>query len=366
VCSEDRKLLEEYGLVLERLQPSDLERWFDHLALVFDKTGRGYFVDHFNAEPDLDSILVIKSPIKNSILSTMRIFDQQIVVGDTLRRCAGVGEVSTKVEWRGKGLASILLRALESLMISKSFFIASLHTSSVSFYAKFGYKLVPMMFRTVTAQIMPTKATNLDISPISSITPEWIDLHHQACASRNFQGMLFRDEACWQTRIPQEVQRQCGRQQSLKTFSSAPLDPKLPLPPYSGFQFIDIADERKKAVCLSAQYPEIRNLVKIRELLVSDELLADLPLLEMVLSALIIASVDPSWTNFRIHCPEPIWNSVFAKLLVSSKMEIGGIQCIGVEVDTSDGIMYKHLGGDESALEHFSNQAHLFLSLDAF
>ena len=81
VCSEDRKLLEEYGLVLERLQPSDLERWFDHLALVFDKTGRGYFVDHFNAEPDLDSILVIKSPINNSILSTMRIFDQQIVVG---------------------------------------------------------------------------------------------------------------------------------------------------------------------------------------------------------------------------------------------------------------------------------------------
>ena len=81
VSSSDQKALEALGLTLERLSSADLDAWFDHVAAVFSKTGRGYFVDHFEAEPTLDSILVIKDPKSNAILSTMRLFDQKIVLG---------------------------------------------------------------------------------------------------------------------------------------------------------------------------------------------------------------------------------------------------------------------------------------------
>lgn len=80
VSPSDQQALQSLGLVLERLNPDDLEAWFDHVAEVFSKTGRGYFVDHFEAEPNFQSILVIKDPKSKAILSTMRIFDQQIML----------------------------------------------------------------------------------------------------------------------------------------------------------------------------------------------------------------------------------------------------------------------------------------------
>lgn len=34
------------------LESKELEEWFDHLALVFESTGRPYFVRHWNNDPN--------------------------------------------------------------------------------------------------------------------------------------------------------------------------------------------------------------------------------------------------------------------------------------------------------------------------
>lgn len=81
VSSTDLKLLESVGATIEQLKEDDLEEWFDHVALVFSKTGRGYFVDHYNAQPTLKYILVAKSAETGHIISTMRIFEHHIVIG---------------------------------------------------------------------------------------------------------------------------------------------------------------------------------------------------------------------------------------------------------------------------------------------
>lgn len=81
ITDTDLKLLESLGAKIERLEEGDLEPWFDHVAMVFDKTGRGYFVDHYLAQPVLKFILVIKKAESKNILSTMRIFEHQIVLG---------------------------------------------------------------------------------------------------------------------------------------------------------------------------------------------------------------------------------------------------------------------------------------------
>lgn len=81
LSKSDEQALQSLGLVLERLHKNDLEAWFDHVAEVFASTGRGYFMDHYEAEPNLSSILVVKHPSTNVILSTMRYFDQRITLG---------------------------------------------------------------------------------------------------------------------------------------------------------------------------------------------------------------------------------------------------------------------------------------------
>lgn len=80
VCKSDAKTLETHGLLLERLNESDLELWFDHVAEVFATTGRGYFIDHYLAQPDLNDILVIKHAQTKQILSTCRFFRQHVIL----------------------------------------------------------------------------------------------------------------------------------------------------------------------------------------------------------------------------------------------------------------------------------------------
>lgn len=276
--------------------------------------------------------------------------------------------MSTKVEWRGKGLASILLRALEKLMISKSFFVSSLHTSSVSFYSKFGYKLIPMAYVSSAVRSLSAKSsttTNIEIQPILKITPDWIELHTQKCLHGSYHGLLIRSDSYWKVRMPQEVHRLCGRKLNLKAFSESPLDHELPFSPYCGFQFTDKIDSSKRAVFLSAQYPDQGPLVKIRELLVSTKLLEDKSLLSEVLETMLNASVEPSWTDYRLLCPGPIWNEIFDVVLPPSNSFVG-LEFGETSIDDSDGIMYKSLVPGFNGLEDITVENHVFLSLDAF
>lgn len=253
-------------------------------------------------------------------------------------------------------------------MISKSFFVSSLHTSSVSFYSKFGYNLIPVAYVSSTVRsssFKQSKTTNIELQPILKITPDWIDLHTQKCLDGVYHGLLTRDDGYWKVRMPQEVHRLCGRKLNLKAFSESPLDPELPFSPYCGFQFIDKIDCSKKAVFMSAQYPEKGPLVKIRELLVSKELLEDKSLLAEVLETMLNASVEPSWTNYRLVCPGPIWNEIFDIVLQPSN-HFAGIELAEKSVDTSDGIMYKSLVPGFNGLEGITVENHVFLSLDAF
>lgn len=81
VSAEDKTKLDSLGLTVDHLQPQELDAWLDHVALVFENTGRGYFEDHFRCKPDYASVLVVKTLSTNVIVSTMRIFDHQITYG---------------------------------------------------------------------------------------------------------------------------------------------------------------------------------------------------------------------------------------------------------------------------------------------
>eukprot|EP01087_Luapelamoeba_hula_P019243 TRINITY_DN6350_c1_g1_i3.p1 TRINITY_DN6350_c1_g1~~TRINITY_DN6350_c1_g1_i3.p1 ORF type:complete len:378 (+),score=72.89 TRINITY_DN6350_c1_g1_i3:279-1412(+) len=73
------------------------------------------------------------------IVSTVRVFDRRAYLNGALVRAGGIGEVSTRSEHRGRGLASRLLRAAERTMCDTGMTFGLLHTDSHGFYARLGW-----------------------------------------------------------------------------------------------------------------------------------------------------------------------------------------------------------------------------------
>lgn len=294
-------------------------------------------------------------------------------------RCAGVGEVSTHPDWRNKGLAGILLRALQRLMISEGFSVSSLHTSSVNFYSKFGYNLLSMEYVTATVQCGNEEdvSEKLGFQALDAVTPVWRSLYERLCDEHALQGIVLRNEEYWTNRIPKEVQRQCGKKNREKNISVLPLSANTVFSHGCGFQWIDPSDSSKCAVFLSAQiegYDERMPVLKIVELIASQSLLSDIEAWRMVLSTFINKSVRCDWKEFSLKCPGAIWKKFVEPSLWSSDAALGAYCLKNIELSTSDGIMYKILpnqldGMDnvlDDKLEPLKHPNHIFLPLDGF
>ena len=136
---------------IENLDPQDYEKWLDHCKEVFVNASRSYFKMHFENDPDrfMSSILVIKD--KSQIASAVRVFHRRSFFGGKVFSMGGIGEVATKEEYRGKGMAGELLSAAVSCMERYGMEISQLGAGSqvIDYYAKKGWRSVPYSERTV-------------------------------------------------------------------------------------------------------------------------------------------------------------------------------------------------------------------------
>lgn len=62
------------------LRLDELDKWFDHLAVVFDTTPRTYFVNHWESDPfrKIEGIQVAIDQSTGKIASTLRVFQREI------------------------------------------------------------------------------------------------------------------------------------------------------------------------------------------------------------------------------------------------------------------------------------------------
>lgn len=136
------------GVEYRSLKEEELDQWFDHCATVFTKTPREYFVRHWEHDPTRD-IGGIKVAIYNgSIISTVRVFLRKAYLNGESVLVGGIGEVSTRPEYRRQGLASKLLQAAIQFMQEKGVIISMLHTGSAApLYASKGWKSTDFAFR---------------------------------------------------------------------------------------------------------------------------------------------------------------------------------------------------------------------------
>eukprot|EP01116_Phalansterium_solitarium_P021587 TRINITY_DN6779_c0_g1_i1.p1 TRINITY_DN6779_c0_g1~~TRINITY_DN6779_c0_g1_i1.p1 ORF type:complete len:350 (+),score=86.99 TRINITY_DN6779_c0_g1_i1:92-1141(+) len=204
------------------LKEDQIEEWLDHLDEVFEATPRSYFAGHFvhDVTPDLEGIRVAIDKRTGRIVATVRVFIRKMFWDGAVVPVGGIGEVSTKAAWRGKGLASTLLNQALHYMKSRGLHCSSLHTSKAApVYAKLGWRAVPRI--TIRRPIddlvrRAAETTGAAAGVFGKVLPlNWTDLPmvdalmplYSQYASR-WNGPLVRaSHRYWQQWVPNEPHR---------------------------------------------------------------------------------------------------------------------------------------------------------------
>lgn len=174
------------------LNPDEFEAWLDHVTHVFSG-GRQYFSNHWYNDPwkDFEGIRVAVDD--GQIVSTVRVFIRKMYFHGEQITVGGIGEVSTRTEYRKKGIATQLLLDSIEFMESKDIAISMLHGSQ-RIYSIEGWEKVD---RYVAKKTIIGKAQHeWNIHPFNfedtNEVKQIAELYHNY--SQRFNGIFVRDE----------------------------------------------------------------------------------------------------------------------------------------------------------------------------
>lgn len=174
------------------LNPDEFEAWLDHVTHVFSG-GRQYFSNHWYNDPwkDIEGIRVAVDD--GQIVSTVRVFIRKMYFHGEKITVGGIGEVSTRTEYRKKGIATQLLLDSIEFMESRDIAISMLHGSQ-RIYSNEGWEKVNRYVakKSITGKVQHTWV----IRPMNFEDPNEVkqiaDLYHNY--SERFNGIFVRDE----------------------------------------------------------------------------------------------------------------------------------------------------------------------------
>ncbi|MDP4085321.1 MAG: GNAT family N-acetyltransferase [Bacillota bacterium] len=177
------------------LRKDELDAWFEHCVYVFsggreDPLLKGTFMNHFYMDPNrnLEGILVAIEG--DQIISTVRIFGRKAYFWGKEITVGGIGEVSTRPEHQGKGLAYRLLKEAVEQMREKGIVLSMLR-GTATIYCKLGWikttaymKIATVIGRNELAYHMRPADFNYDCHLLKSVYKEF---------SKRFNGAFTRD-----------------------------------------------------------------------------------------------------------------------------------------------------------------------------
>ena len=126
------------------LYPEELEAWLDHVTSVFTG-GRQYFSNHWHNDPWRDPEGIRIAIDNGAIVSTVRVFIRKMFLHGESITVGGLGEVSTRPEYRRRGIATQLLKDSIQFMESREIAVSSLHGSQ-RIYSVEGWEKVPRYY----------------------------------------------------------------------------------------------------------------------------------------------------------------------------------------------------------------------------
>ena len=197
-----------YNYIVETLSPCDFDEWVAHCGSIFE-VGPEYFRRHFVSDPhrDYNSVFIIKNE-EGKIISTVRVFQRQVYIGEKIYKMGGIGEVSTNTNYRRWGLSAKLLDAATDYMIKNDFYLSMLGTGYHSHYAKHGF----MQVKSYNKNISNTKINNgttPDIRPLNSDNfHDMAMLYNKYCV--NLNCCMVRTKEYWEVWCEKEINNPYG------------------------------------------------------------------------------------------------------------------------------------------------------------
>ncbi|MYB94584.1 GNAT family N-acetyltransferase [Candidatus Poribacteria bacterium] len=179
------------------LYPDELEAWLDHVTHVFSG-GRQYFSNHWHNDPWRDPEGIRIAVDNGTIVSTVRVFIRKMFLHGEPVSVGGIGEVSTRPEYRQRGLATQLLKDSIRFMESRDIVMSSLHGSQ-RIYSIEGWEKVPRYY--AKQSIAAKKQVTWDVRPANfdnHAEVERIAALYDAYA-RKFNGTFVRDDMAYWT-----------------------------------------------------------------------------------------------------------------------------------------------------------------------
>ena len=174
------------------LHPEELETWLDHVTSVFTG-GRQYFSNHWHNDPWQDAEGIRIAIDKGTIVSTVRVFIRKMFLHGEPITVGGIGEVSTRPEYRRRGIATQLLKDAVGFMESRDIAMSSLHGSQ-RIYSMEGWEKVPRYYARQT--FSAEKQSAWEIRPVNfddaAEVKRIAELYDQY--ARRFNGTFVRDE----------------------------------------------------------------------------------------------------------------------------------------------------------------------------
>ncbi len=179
------------------LYPDELEAWLDHVTHVFSG-GRRYFSNHWHNDPWRDPEGIRIAVDNGTIVSTVRVFIRKMFLHGEPVSVGGIGEVSTRPEYRQRGLATQLLKDSIRFMESRGIVMSSLHGSQ-RIYSVEGWEKVPRYYakqpltakRQVAWEVRPANFDDAaEIRRVAAIYDGY---------ARKFNGTFVRDDMAYWT-----------------------------------------------------------------------------------------------------------------------------------------------------------------------
>ena len=179
------------------LYAEELEIWLDHVTSVFSG-GRQYFSNHWHNDPWRDPEGIRIAVDEGTIVSTVRVFIRKMFLHGEPVTVGGIGEVSTRSEYRRRGLATQLLKDAIRFMESRDITTSSLHGSQ-RIYSVEGWEKVPRYYarqpmtaeKQVAWEVRPANFDdNAEVERIAALYDGY---------ARKFNGTFVRDDMAYWT-----------------------------------------------------------------------------------------------------------------------------------------------------------------------
>ena len=180
-------------MIIRTIAHHERERVLD---LLHEWISRDFFRRYFDHDPAFRDDLCLVAEEDGRFVSTLQILPKSVRIDGREVRVGGIGNVFTTEAYRGKGVASQVLRRALEVMEAEGFELSLLFASRLTFYGQFGWGSHRRLMAGVTPPPSPRPAP-AGVRPFDEQRDLATVMEIYEAYSRGRNGVVARDRTYW-------------------------------------------------------------------------------------------------------------------------------------------------------------------------